>query len=115
MKQTLHTIELPCFRMKITVKGNSGTIESDLKGICPHCRNPQCNMSCDRFLEYKSDRDKEMQQAKEQEAIDFQRCRIAMDSIESIVLAHAVAGVDVEHYAYIEGIETACNAIINDI
>ena len=31
----------------------------------------------------------------------------AMDAIESMVLAHAVAGVDIESPSYLEGIETA--------
>lgn len=35
------------------------------------------------------------------------------DAIESIVLAHAVAGVDVECPKYLEGIETAVEAIFN--
>ena len=34
----------------------------------------------------------------------------AMDGIESMILAHAVAGVDIETPAYLEGIETAVNA-----
>jgi len=39
---------------------------------------------------------------------------IAMDAIESIVMAHASAGIDVESPAYIEGIETAVNACANN-
>jgi hypothetical protein len=39
----------------------------------------------------------------------------AMDAIESIVLAHACAGVDIESPAYLEGIETAVQAIANYI
>jgi hypothetical protein len=31
----------------------------------------------------------------------------AMDGIESMILGHAIAGVDVESPAYLEGIETA--------
>ena len=34
----------------------------------------------------------------------------AMDAIESLILAHACAGVDVKNPAYIEGIETAVEA-----
>lgn len=37
----------------------------------------------------------------------------AIDGIESLVLAHACAGVDVQSPAYIEGIETAVDAIAN--
>lgn len=35
-------------------------------------------------------------------------------AIESMILAHAIAGVDVESPAYIEGIETAIDAVINE-
>jgi hypothetical protein len=36
--------------------------------------------------------------------------KAAIDAIESLVLAHACAGVDVESLGYIEGIETAIEA-----
>jgi hypothetical protein len=42
------------------------------------------------------------------------RCyNAAVDGLESLILAHACAGVDVESPAYIEGIETAVEAIFN--
>lgn len=37
----------------------------------------------------------------------------AIDGLESLILGHACAGVDVESPAYIEGIETAVDAISN--
>jgi hypothetical protein len=37
----------------------------------------------------------------------------AIDGLESLILAHACAGIDVESPAYIEGIETAVEAIAN--
>ena len=40
---------------------------------------------------------------------------LAMDGIESMILAHAMAGVDVESPAYLEGIETAVEACANNI
>ena len=39
----------------------------------------------------------------------------AMDGIESMILAHAVAGIDVDSPAYIEGIETAVDACANNL
>ena len=36
-----------------------------------------------------------------------------IDGIESMILAHAIAGVDIESPAYIEGIETAVEAVAN--
>jgi len=37
----------------------------------------------------------------------------SIDAIESLILAHAIAGIDVQSPAYIEGIETAIDAIDN--
>jgi len=39
----------------------------------------------------------------------------AIDGITSMILAHAIAGVDVESPEYIEGIETAVNACADNI
>ena len=36
-----------------------------------------------------------------------------MDAIESMVLAHALAGVDITSHAYMEGLETALDACGN--
>lgn len=38
----------------------------------------------------------------------------AFDSIESLVLAHAVAGIDIESSRYVDGIKTAVNGVINN-
>lgn len=42
-------------------------------------------------------------------------CQAAMDAIESLVLAHACAGVDVASPDYVEGIETAVEACMNKL
>ena len=39
----------------------------------------------------------------------------AIDGLESLILAHACAGIDVEAPAYVEGIETAVEAIFNNL
>jgi hypothetical protein len=39
----------------------------------------------------------------------------AMDGIESMILAHAIAGIDVASPAYVEGIETAVQACANNL
>jgi hypothetical protein len=41
--------------------------------------------------------------------------RAAMDAIESLILAHACAGLDVASPAYVEGIETAVEACCNNL
>ena len=40
---------------------------------------------------------------------------LMMDAIESLVLGHACAGIDVGSEAYIEGLETALNACANNV
>jgi hypothetical protein len=37
-----------------------------------------------------------------------------MDALESIIMAHACAGIDIESPAYIEGIETAVEGCANN-
>lgn len=39
----------------------------------------------------------------------------AIDGIESLILAHACAGVDVTAKAYVEGLETALEALANNL
>lgn len=41
--------------------------------------------------------------------------KAALDTLEALVLAHAVAGVDVASPAYVEGVETAIDAIGNRV
>ncbi|NJL71079.1 MAG: hypothetical protein HC888_05400 [Candidatus Competibacteraceae bacterium] len=43
------------------------------------------------------------------------RYNAAIDALESLILAHACAGVDVESDAYLEGINTTCDAIFNNL
>ncbi len=103
-------IKLPCFGIKLdiltSVDGRcGGTIEhdSDLKENCPVCSQPDCFFDC------------EMSQAEDSpESEGDARSRIeynaAVDGITSMILAHAIAHIDVETPAYIEGIETAVQA-----
>jgi len=39
----------------------------------------------------------------------------AIDGIEAMILAHAIAGIDITTPAYVEGIETAVEAVGNNI
>jgi hypothetical protein len=38
---------------------------------------------------------------------------LAVDSLESLILAHACAGIDIASPAYVEGVETAVEALLN--
>lgn len=49
----------------------------------------------------------------ERETAANRQYNAAIDGLESLILAHACAGVDVESPAYLEGIETAVDAIAN--
>ena len=66
-----------------------GTLSSDLHDYCPldgAALNEGC---CERHNAYND----------------------AIDGVESLILAHACAGLDVSSAAYVEGIQTALDAI----
>jgi len=115
MKKTApKTIKLPCFGIVVTLTDDgNGSITSDLKETCPYCNDPACDMNCPDFGEHCSDRDKEEQIRKQSEMYEFLCHRAAQDALESMILAHAIAGIDIETPAYIEGIETAIEALAN--
>ena len=47
------------------------------------------------------------------EAGEEDRLKAVVDAVESLILGHAAAGVDVTAPAYLEGLETALQAIVN--
>jgi len=81
--------ELPdCFGIIISLDGTGGgTIHSDLH------LSPEEMILDEGRVEYEA----------------------AIDGLESLVLAHACAGIDVNDPAYIEGIKTAVETISNNI
>jgi len=78
-------IETHCFGIVVTLKDNGGTITSDL-----HELGDEPGMDTDP-----SD-------------VLYDAC---IDGLEAMVLAQAVAGVDITDPKYLEGIETAVQAI----
>ena len=88
----MRTINLPCYGIVIELDDGGGTISSDLKSF-------------------------DTQEIEENfEDGDELACyEAAIDALESLILAHACAGVDIESPAYIEGIETAEQAIGNNV
>ena len=52
---------------------------------------------------------------KEEENEENELYNAACDGIESMILAHAAAGIDIESPAYIEGIETAVESCANNL
>jgi hypothetical protein len=106
-------IKLPCFNIKVTLdeknsdnskKYIGGSIKTNLHEKCPIC-NKICYGEC------ATNNDKEVEDPEElSHRLDFNNM---MDALESIILAHACSGIDIESLAYIEGIETAVEACGN--
>jgi len=84
----METIKLPCYGITINrnVEARCGTIETNLR--------EEDDGNDDVMLE-----------------MDRKVFSSAIDALESLILGHALAGVDVESPAYIEGIESAVSAI----
>ena len=117
-------IKLPCYGIKVNLideeihsltpnRWGGGAITSDMKETCPYCNDPNCGMDCPDFAEHCSDRNADEQIRKYEERVRFLAYRVATNALGSIILAHAMAGIDIESPAYIEGIETANDALIN--
>lgn len=49
------------------------------------------------------------------EAAEANEANAAYDALESLVLAHAIAGIDVEAPAYQDGLQTSLEAIANNL
>lgn len=83
------TIRLPVYNIVVQLSAEgSGVITSDL------------HEELDEDIEGGSEED-----------TNHDRYEAAIDGIESLILAHACAGIDIESPAYLEGIETAIYAI----
>jgi len=111
-------IRLPCFGIVVELNDQDcGIIQSTLQETCPYCKNPKCNGFCDEWEDaidlYKSSEKiyKDMQIDRQ----NFIAYRFGAHAIESLILGHAVAGVDITDLAYIQGIETAVDALGNNI
>ena len=89
MAKTTATTEilLPCFGMTISLSGKPAAGESGSGKITS-----------------------DLKQGTTAEDVEYVA---AIDALESLVLAHACAGIDVAAPAYIEGIETAVEAVAN--
>lgn len=87
----MKVIKLPIYDIVLNIDGNRGGIASSLCDVEREPNHGFCD--CPDCLE-------ELHEA-------------AMNAIESLILAHAIGGVDVESPAYIKGIQTAVDAIYN--
>jgi len=94
----MKTIKLPCygFVIELSDDGNSGSVKSRLSSKMDDgdwIQSPMDFVSDESLDEY----------------------HFYVNAIESLVLAHACAGIDIESPAYIEGIETAVEAASNKL
>lgn len=103
----MKTINLSEFGLEIEVDATGGGwITSGLKESCPYCHENDCYFSCDES-QHASDENEES----EDDVENRKSFNISIDALESLILAHACAGIDVEAYGYVEGIRTALQAI----
>ena len=87
--ERVEPIQLPCYGIVVELTGDGGgSITSEMHDKPNY---DECSNKADRQEEYES----------------TLRYNGAIDGIESMVLAHAMAGIDITTPAYIEGIETA--------
>jgi hypothetical protein len=87
-------LELNCYGIRLDVNEDGGSITSDLK------ESIQYNHKHPDYDEPEEQSSKEMYNN-------------MIDAIESLILAHACAGIDVSDPAYLEGIERAIKACVN--
>jgi len=126
VENDVKTVKLPCYGIVVTLSDpkhigphglqthwDAGAITSDLQETCPYCKDPDCDMGCTDFFEHCSDRDFGIQQSKKAERYEFLCHRAAVDALESIIVAHGCADISLDTPAYIEGIETAVQALMN--
>ena len=100
---------MPVYGIVINLTGNkAGTITSNLKDECPYCHQIDCYAQCETFSEGTLVVEEHNEAADEAESRRV--FNAAIDAVESLILAHACAGIDIESPAYIEGIETAIDA-----
>ncbi len=117
-------IRLSAYKINITlnniiydgsVRWRGGSLTSEMKVVCEHCHDPKCDFDCVEVQEWaRIDMDAMGTKAKMEELEGNRNYNYGCDAIESMVLAHAIAGVNVESPGYLEGLETAIDAIGNN-
>jgi RNA polymerase subunit RPABC4/transcription elongation factor Spt4 len=96
--------------------GNKGSaaISSDLKELCPHCQDSECYFTCEKSQVIPDCQFSEIAKEEEDEKVQSRHVwNSAMDAIESLILAHACAGINVCGKGYIKGIEQAIEGLSN--
>ena len=92
-----------------------GSIDSNLKMVCEHCGDSNCDFDCPDALNWASSQDLEDQQSNMAELAGHKSYNDVIDGLLSMILSHAIAGLPVESAMYLEGIETALDAVGNNL
>jgi len=99
----LMSIELPVYDIYIDVAKKTISCNSNMYNVCPKCGNRNCLYECD---ESHVDPVEETDEVRERI-----KNNVFCDAVLSVILAHAVAGINVADPLYLEGVETAFNSI----
>ncbi len=95
--------------------GGGRIIHEEVKEVCEHCKSSLCDFDCPESFKWANIKDAMSCEDKREELEGNRNFNHAADGMLSMLLAHAVAGIDVRSPAYIEGLETAIDAIGNNI
>jgi len=107
----MKTIELPCYNIILELdESGGGSISSNMQEGCPKCGIINCDeMVCKN--EIISDLGYEIGKEHIKGREDFNNM---MDALESLILGHACADIDITTPAYLEGIESAVQSCGNN-
>jgi len=113
---TIHVGELDPEKPHLGYDYGGCSIESGLeREKCPHCGSPDCCYDCDMSVAEMRDGKSKLQGDPEHEVAGRLMFNGAMDGIESLVLACACAGIDVESNAFVEAVETSVQGAANNL
>jgi hypothetical protein len=98
------TVKLPCFGIVV-----------ELTDMEPHALTPNRYGGGSITSDLKEKFGPSPCQLSKEECDVIDRYNDMMDALESIIMAHACAGIDIESSAYIEGIETSVQSCADNI
>lgn len=96
----------------VTIEGGSGSITSELHDTCQFCGEANCYYSCDQSTAVF---DGEEDETESEEDVDSRKCHNHfVDGVESLILALACGGFDVEDKKFQFAVQTALDAWANN-
>lgn len=96
---------------EISVNPQGYLCSQGLKDPCPYCHHPDCYMHVTQTPGKTGPARYESTDAMQ----DRRVYNAAIDGIESMILAHAKAGIDIEDQRYQESVRTAVEALTNQL